>query len=117
MTKIQSGDKSVDGAGYVMVTPACRCDLESPQVVQPGSGVKTPIRNGVMPKRSRLLIRANTEEGPTIFIGGDGVDGAKSYPLDFGDIIDLPLSPRVMVFSVMVASVLHDVDIRTLEVG
>ncbi len=117
MTKIQSGDKSVDGAGFVMATPACRCDLESANVVQPESGEKNSVRNGVMPKRSRMLIRVNTLGGPSIFIGGDGVNASTSYPLNFGDKLDLPVSPNVLVFSILAASVHGDMNMRTLETG
>ena len=117
MSKIQTNEKSVNRSGAVMGTSAVRCKIASAVIIQPNSAAKTAVRNGVLSRRSHLLIRNHDAENEkTLFVGGDGVN-AESYPIKFGESIDLSISPMVLVFSVLSQPVLTDLEMRTLETG
>ncbi len=115
MAFTQSDHHSVDEAGYKAVTPAARCALATDATSIPGSST-IPLRNPVVRKRSRLLIRHHTGPGNTLYIGGEGVSTAQGYPLALGQVLDLPLTPGVAVTAVTGAQV-SNTGVRTLEAG
>ena len=118
MSKTQSIDKSVDRSGYVLVTPADGCERRSADIDVPASGAKKAIRNGVLRKRSRLFIQHhdNGIGSLSLHIGGNGVTTANGYPLKEGETIELPVTPKVLVFGRVAAGPASS-DVRTLETG
>ena len=116
MSKIQSAEKSVDQAGYVQITVASRCEVASATTAVT-TALKTALRNLVLRKRSRMLVRhhSNTVQA-VLAIGGDGVELGSSYPLKVGQSIDLPISPNVLSF-VALSPIGGQSDVRTLEIG
>jgi len=115
MAFIQSDHHSVDEAGYKAVTPAARWALATAATSIPGS-TTIPLRNPIVRKRSRLLIRHHTGPGNTLYIGGDGASTAHGYPLALGQVLDLPVSPGVMTKAVTGAPI-SNTGVRTLEAG
>lgn len=115
MAIIQSDHHSVDEAGYKAVTPAVRCALATAATSIPGSST-IPLRNPAVRKRSHLLIRHHAGPGNTLYIGGDGASTAQGYPLALGQVLDLPLSPAVMVEAVT-GTQISNTGLRTLETG
>ncbi len=115
MAFIQSDHHSVDEAGYKAVTPAARCALATAATSIPGS-TTLALRNPILRKRSRLLIRHHTGPGNTLYIGGDGASTAQGYPLALGQVLDLPVSPGVMITAVTGAQI-SNTGVRTLEAG
>lgn len=115
MAFIQSDHHSVDEAGYKAVTPAARCELATAATSIPGSST-IPLRNPIVRKRSRLLIRYHTGPGNTLYVGGDGASIAQAYPLALGQVLDLPLTPGVIVVAVT-GTQISNTGIRTLETG
>jgi len=112
---IQSDHHTVDAAGYKAVTPAARCSVATAATSIPGSS-RVPLRNPVVRKRSRLLIRHNSGPAATIWIGGDGASTTVGYPIANAGTIDLPLTPGVIVLAATTTQVSSS-GIRTLETG
>lgn len=116
MTKIQTGDKTVDELGNLRLTRSARGVLQATKVV-PLIGVQTRLVTLKVPnKRSFLFAQNKTESGAgaTVYVGGDGVTTANGYPLKPGERIALPVTPLVIALAI---SSSQDSSVRVIQFG